>query len=463
VKSVAKRNFELLVSASHLIEIIELGEFFMNKERIATAFLIVFTNTIGATVILPMLPLYVEKQFHATPLQSTMAIAMFYVAQIWAAPWLGKLSDRFGRRPILIISQIGTILAYLMFFFASQLGAGLEDLGLSFGLGGGLLIIYLARIVDGLTGGNVSVAEAYASDISDDNSRTQALGLIGGAVGVGHILGPALAAILSGISLLAPIVGAAIMSAVTLLLTVILLEETVTVEKKTTVITVDSSPSLRNLLSSRPVALVITTAFVIGYYVAAVMTSFSLYAERALFPNQPAEAVARNSGIVIVLMGIGVAVSQMLLVGQLTKRLGEQTVVILGSALLIASAIGFGLATSAKTVAIPVLLYALGYSISWPSLQAIMTRFDSKETVGRLLGLFQSAFSMALILAPIAAGFILEKIGPRSVFYEGAWLMGFALVMAIIVGHIDLPQSEMVLVEDAEKSEQRNFLKRFHG
>jgi MFS transporter, DHA1 family, tetracycline resistance protein len=435
----------------------------MNKERIATAFLIVLTNTIGATVILPMLPLYVEKQFNATPLQSTLVIAMFYVAQIWAAPWLGKLSDRFGRRPILIISQAGTILAYLMFFFASQLGAGLERLGLSLGLSGGLLIIYLARIVDGLTGGNVSVAEAYASDISDDKSRTQALGLIGGAVGVGHILGPALAAILSGFGLLAPILGAAIMSAVTLLLTIVLLEETMTPDRRLTSKSVDSSLSIRNLLSSRPVVLVITTAFVIGSYVAAVMTSFSLYAERALFPNQPAEIVARNAGVVIVLMGLGVALSQMLLVGQLTKRLGEQTVVILGSVLLIVSAIGFGLATSAKTVVIPILTYALGYSIAWPSLQAMMTRFGSKETVGKLLGLFQSAFSLALILVPIAAGLILQNIGPRAVFYDGAWLMGLATVLAIIVGHIDLPNREIALMEDGETSEQRNFLKRFHG
>lgn len=435
----------------------------MNKERIATAFLIVLTNTIGATVILPMLPLYVEKQFNATPLQSTLVIAMFYVAQIWAAPWLGKLSDRFGRRPILIISQAGTIVAYLMFFFASQLGAGLERLGLSLGLSGGLLIIYLARIVDGLTGGNVSVAEAYASDISDEKSRTQALGLIGGAVGVGHILGPALAAILSGFGLLAPIVGAAIMSAVTLLLTVILLEETVTPEMRSTTSVKDSEFSIRQIISNRPVALITTTAFAIGSYVAAVMTSFSLYAERALFPNQSAEVVARNAGIVIVLMGVGVAVSQMLLVGQLVKRLGEQTVVILGSGLLIVSALGFGFATSARTVAIPILMYALGYSISWPSLQAMTTRFGTKESAGKLLGLFQSSFSLALILAPIAAGLILQNMGPRAVFFDGAWLMGLAMVLAIIVGHIDLPNRETALTEDDAKSEQRNFLKRFHG
>lgn len=445
------------------LEIIETGESIMNKERIATVSLIVLTNTIGATVILPMMPIYVEKQFGATPLQATLVIAMFYVAQIWAAPWLGKLSDRFGRRPILIISQVGTILAYLMFFFAAQLGAGLERLGLTLGFSGGLVIIYLARILDGLTGGNVSVAEAYASDISDDKSRTQALGLIGGAVGVGHILGPALAALLSGISLLAPIIGAAIMSGVTLLLTIVLLEETLTPEKNSAAQSADSPLSILPLISSRPVALVISTAFVIGSYVAAVMTSFALYAERALFPNQPAEVVAQNTGMVIVLMGLGVALSQMLLVGHLVKRLGEQTVVMLGSALLIVSAIGFGLATSAKAVVIPILTYALGYSISWPSLQSIMTRFSSNETVGRLLGLFQSAFSLALILAPIAAGLILERIGPRAVFFDGAWLMGLATVLAVVLGHINLPKVDAPAVDSRAESNRQSFLTRFHS
>lgn len=96
----------------------------MDKKRIAIAFLIVLTNTIGATAILPMMPLYVEQQFLAAPLQATLVIAVFYAAQFVAAPWLGKLSDRFGRRPILIVSQIGTLVSYLMFIFAAQLGRG---------------------------------------------------------------------------------------------------------------------------------------------------------------------------------------------------------------------------------------------------------------------------------------------------------------------------------------------------
>lgn len=431
----------------------------MNKERIATVFLIVLTNTIGATVILPMMPLYVEKQFGASPLQATFVIAAFYAAQIWAAPWLGKLSDRFGRRPILIVSQIGTMLAYMMFFFAAQLDVGLERLGLTLGLGGGLMIIYLARILDGLTGGNVSVAEACASDISDERSRTQALGLIGGAVGVGHILGPALAAMLSGFGLLAPIVGAAVMSGITLLLTILLLSETVDFKKENS----DGAGmaiSIHQLMSRRPVVMILATAFAIGLYVASVMSTFSLYAERSIFPDQSPEVVARNAGIAIVVMGLGVAVSQMVLVGPLVKRLGEQVVAMLGSALLIVSAVGFSAAASVTGLVVSILAYSLGFSIVWPSLQAMITRFGDREAAGKLLGLFQSAFSLALIVGPILAGLIMEKIDPRAVFYDGAWLMGFATLLAIILFHEEMPGRESLIME--AKAESQGFLKRFH-
>jgi DHA1 family tetracycline resistance protein-like MFS transporter len=247
----------------------------MDKKRIAITFLIVLTNAIGATAILPMLPIYVEGKFRATPVQAMLVIAAFYAAQFVAAPWLGKLSDRYGRRRILIISQIGTIVSYLLFIFAAPVG---EYLGTMFGLSGGLVMVYLARLLDGLTGGNVSVAEAYASDSSDEKSRAHALGLIGGAGGLGHILGPALAVALSGISLVAPIIGALAVSGATLLLTILLLEETLTSEKRSAQqAPVPDIPVVR-LLRRPPVALVVATALVTALYVATMFSSFSLYA-----------------------------------------------------------------------------------------------------------------------------------------------------------------------------------------
>lgn len=422
----------------------------MDKKRIAIAFLIVLTNTIGATAILPMMPLYVEKQFRATPLQATLAIAIFYAAQFLAAPWLGKLSDRFGRRPVLIISQIGTIVSYLIFVSAAQLGLGLERIGLLLGLGGGLTVIYAARILDGLTGGNVSVAEAYASDISDDKSRAQALGLIGGAIGIGHILGPAFAVMLSGISLIAPLIGAAVMSALTLLFTIIFLDETVSYKAPASA---QATPSAISTLS-RPVALILSMAFVMSLYVAAVMSTFSLYAERVLFPADAPQVVVQKAGLLIIAMGLAVAVTQIFLLGSLVKRFGEQVLVVAGSVLLLVSAIGIATASSISTVVIFIAAYGFGYAICWPSLQSILTRFGSKESSGRLLGLFQSAFSLALILAPIGAGLLIEAIGAYAIYRAGGLLMASATLLGIILLHLALPSQggEQIKVESTPES-----------
>lgn len=430
----------------------------MDKKRIAIAFLIVLTNTIGATAILPMMPLYVEKQFSATPLQATLVIAIFYAVQFIAAPWLGKLSDRFGRRPVLIISQIGTIVSYLMFIFAAQLGLGLERFGLALGLGGGLLVIYSARILDGITGGNVSVAEAYASDISDDKSRAQALGLIGGAIGFGHILGPAFAVMLSGISLIAPLIGATVMSGLTLLLTIIFLDETVSRKAPANV---QKAPSVISLIN-RPVALILSMAFVMSLYVAAVMSTFSLYAERVLFPNDTPEAVVQKAGLLITAMGLAVAVTQIFLLGSLVKRFGEQVLVVAGSVLLLVSAIGIATATSISAVVIFIAAYGFGYAICWPSLQSILTRFGSKESSGGLLGLFQSAFSLALILAPIGAGLLIEAIGAFAIYHVGGLLMAFATALGFIILHLSLPHQDGEQIKVETAPEQGGFFSRFH-
>ncbi|HJR81762.1 MAG TPA: MFS transporter [Anaerolineales bacterium] len=405
----------------------------MNKKHIAIAFLIVLTNAVGATAILPMLPIYAEKQFQATPLQALLVIPAYYGTQFVAAPWLGTLSDRFGRRPILIMSQVGTIGSYLLFIFAVPLG---NSMGVILEMSGGLVMIYLARLMDGLTGGNVSAAEAYASDISDETSRAQALGLIGGAVGLGHILGPGLAVALSGISLIAPMMGALVLSGMTLLLTIMFLEESLPPEKRFA--TRSDVHKIHPLRISHPVTLVIATAFITGLYLASLLSSFSLYAERVLFPDRPAEVVVQNVSLLVTASGLIAAVSQIFLTAPLVKRWGEQRLVVIGSTLLLGSALGIS-SGSLGLVLASVILYALGYATSWPSLQAILTRLSSKENAGRLLGYFQSAFSLAFIVSPVLAGIILEDMGPLAIFQSGSFLMALATFLGIRLLRLSLP------------------------
>ena len=151
----------------------------MQNRRLLTLFLIVFIDLLGFSLILPLLPFYAET-FGATPFQIGLLVAAYAAAQLVGAPLLGRLSDRFGRRPVLLISLIGTFIGFLILGFANS-----------------LWMLFASRLLDGFTGGNISVAQAYITDITDENDRAKGLGFWGAAVGVGFIIGPALGGFLA--------------------------------------------------------------------------------------------------------------------------------------------------------------------------------------------------------------------------------------------------------------------------
>lgn len=403
----------------------------MDKKRIGTLFLIVLTDTAGATTIVPIIPVYVVALFRATPFQATLLLATFYIAQMLAAPWLGKLSDRFGRRPILLLSQAGTIVSYLLIVFAVPLGALLDHVGAPLGLAGGLLVIFLARILDGVTGGNVSVAQAYASDISTPEERTRALGLVGGAGGLGFILGPALAALaalLVPTLLVAPLLVAALVSVVTLLLTLLWLREPLRrPESKATGAAPAQGVPLSQVLHSLPVVLVLGTTLLMTSYMAGLAGTFSLYGSRVLFAGQPASVVVRNVGLIMTVLGLVMALTQALLLKPLVSRLGEGKLLLLGGLLQLVSAVGLFTSTALGAVLAYVVAFALGYGISSPTLQSLITRLGPEQMAGRLLGVFQSVNSLAFILSIVWAGAVFDYVSPQAVFAVSAGLLALAV------------------------------------
>src|SRR5881409_318258 len=157
-------------------------------------FLTIFVNLVGFGIIIPLLPFYAET-FGASPVVVGLLFAVFSLCQLAAAPVLGDLSDRYGRRPVLIFSLAGTVASFVMLALAHS-----------------LTMLFLARIVDGLSGGNISTARAYVADITEAKDRARAYGLIGAAFGLGFILGPAISGILAGISYTAPIWAAAMIT-----------------------------------------------------------------------------------------------------------------------------------------------------------------------------------------------------------------------------------------------------------
>ncbi|MBK8823558.1 MAG: MFS transporter [Anaerolineales bacterium] len=186
----------------------------MNNKRLFSIILVVFIDLLGFSLILPLLPYYAET-FSANQTTTGILIASYAVMQLIGAPILGRLSDRFGRRPVLLLSVFGTFLGFLLLGFANS-----------------LWMLFASRILDGLTGGNLSVAQAYISDVTDEKSRSKGLGMIGAAFGLGFIIGPVTGGLLSQWGYAVPAFAAAAISFINLILIYAWLPESLTEEKR---------------------------------------------------------------------------------------------------------------------------------------------------------------------------------------------------------------------------------------
>lgn len=408
----------------------------MNTKRLYPILLIIFTNILGAGVILPVLPLYAEGQFQGTVSQITLLSSAFFGAQFLAAPVLGRLSDRFGRRPLLIISQMGTVAAFILFIFAGPLGQRIDALGLGLPLTGGMAMLFIARILDGITGGNITIAQAYVSDVTPDEERAQGLGLLQAAFGAGFVFGPAFGGVLGNFGPVVPFIGATIVTTATLLLTFFTLEESLPPEDRTSDATEGGRPRLPLSVALREQTLLLM--LVIGFLASLAFSSlpaiFSLFADHVIFAeaaNQ--ERISLYIGLMLAFLGIAQVITQLRLVRPLVARLGERRLLILGEFVLLLS---FGLlAVFSDAITVTLLLgaFAFGTGVSEPTMQALVTRFGGRNMRGHLLGLYQSARSLALIGGPILAGWLYEDLFPQAVFWAGAAVMALALVGAMML------------------------------
>ncbi|MCA9973573.1 MAG: MFS transporter, partial [Anaerolineales bacterium] len=356
----------------------------MDRRRILPIFVIVFTNILGSGVILPILPLLAEGEFGATAFQATTLSAVFFAAQFVAAPWLGRLSDRIGRRPVLIVSQIGTVLSFVLFILAGPIGQWLDGLGLGLGISGGLAMLYLARTLDGITGGNITTAQAYITDVSSPENRAQALGLIGAAFGTGFIFGPAFGGVLAEISLVAPFWGAAIITSVSVLLTTVMLKESLPPEARAAADEPANKRPLRDLLSHGDTFLILAINFVATLSFAALQSTFALYAERIIFPNQPSSTVARNAGLLLAFLGVITVLTQLFFIKPLVQRFGERNVIIIGQVSLTIAFAGLAAVTSVWIAVLFTIPLAFGNSINQPGLQTLLTAGTVPQVRGRL-------------------------------------------------------------------------------
>lgn len=364
----------------------------MLKSPLVPIFLIVSVDVLGLTIILPLLPFYAEK-YGASPAVVGLLVSTYAVCQLVAGPILGRMSDHMGRRPLLLVSQLGTFIGFMILAYANA-----------------LWIIFLSRVIDGLTAGNLSLAQAYISDVTKPEERAKSFALIGIAFGMGFLIGPAISGYLSQFSYRYPIFAAAALSATSILATYFLLPSTTphsadgATPRKFTVLDWGNyvrffrQPELGPLLWQ-------FFAFTLAF--AVYISGFPLFAERRYswngHPFGPKEV-----GYVYAYLGMLGVILQGGLIGRLVKAIGELTLVRAGFFFGM-----LGLAALAFTYSVPFLLVVTaiassGTGVVRPALTSLITQRADRSEQGVVLGLTQSLNSIAAIVAPAIGGLLID-------------------------------------------------------
>lgn len=388
-------------------------------------FLTVFIDLLGVGIILPLLPYYVKIIEGSTVpwLAENRAFvvgalgASFALMQFICAPMLGALSDRFGRRPVLLLSLLGTGLSYVVMALATALEFLSPEMVLA--------LLFTARIMDGITGGNISIAQAYIADVTKPEERAKGMGMIGAAFGLGFMLGPAIGGLLSTVSLEAPALAAAALSLGSVLFGYFALPESLPAERRTqlTIRGVNPLAQLGAVIGAPAIQPLLIGIFLLNLAFAALQSNFAVYSdERFGF-------TALDNALVFALVGLVAVVVQGFLIRRLLPRLGEERMAIGGVAIMAVAFALIAIAPQAWMLFPAVALLAVGSGASSPSITGLISRRVGAQEQGRTLGGVQALNSLTMVTGPLLAGFMFDAVGATAPYIAGAALAAAAGVV----------------------------------
>lgn len=385
----------------------------LSRSLLVPIALIVVVDVLGLTLMIPLLPFYAERM-GASPAVVGLLLASYAVCQLFAGPVLGQLSDRFGRRPVLLVSQAGTFAGFVLLGFAEQ-----------------LWLVFAARILDGITAGNLTVAQAYIADVTKPEDRARAFGIIGIAFGLGFLLGPAVSGFLAQYSYHYPVFAAAGLSFLSILATYFLLPRTTPAPSEARLSVLSwgryaeyvRRPALGPLLGQ-------FLSFVFSF--ALFSSGFALFAERRLTwqgkPFGPAEC-----GYVYAYAGLLGILTQGPTLGRLVQRLGERRLAFVGFFSLAAGYATLGFAYTVPVLLAATTLCSLGGLVR-PVVTSMVTQSVDRREQGMVLGLTQSLTSVSQIAGPVLAGWLIQ----HALLAE--WAFAAAAVAAVGLLLVRVPQ-----------------------
>jgi len=372
----------------------------MKRSPLVVIFTTVFIDLVGFGIVIPVLPFYAAgTRFNATPRTVGLLFASYSIMQLIFSPILGRLSDKHGRRPVLLISIIGTGIGFLILGFATT-----------------LWMLFVGRILDGITGGNISTAQAYIADITTKEERAKGMGLLGAAFGLGFIFGPAIGGILSQWGVAVPFLFAAGLCFANATLLYFTLPETVTADHPARTLAARGR-GLSQLIESLSqlrlgFVLIIYFMFIVAFSI--MTTTFSLYTMFRFGYD------AKHNGYLFAYVGIIAVIIQGGLIGRLVKRFGELPLVIVGALFFAGSlfAVPFVGPNVGGLLALLIGggIFSAGNSLATPSLTSLASKSVGRGEQGSVLGVTQSVASLARAVGPALAAFLIHS----AIAYRGA-------------------------------------------
>ncbi len=382
------------------------------KGALRIIFLIVLADLLGFSIIIPLLPFWARK-YNASDFQIGLLFSVYSVCQLIGSPILGLISDRFGRRPVLIASQIGSVAGFILLGIATQGDWAGPTLG--------LILVYVSRVIDGLSGGNISTAQAYISDVTTGAERTKGMGALGAAFGIGFAVGPALGGILGHFSYSLPAYAAALCSAIAAFQTWKYLPESRVHNPSETEAWLHPSRFLPIIRNSPLLQMLLIYFF-------SMMAFVMMESTFAIYLNDLLGFKELKVGLLFALAGVVIAVVQGGVVGRLSKKIGEWPLVITGpllvtiAMLLLAS---LNLYATLAIVIVAILFNASGRSLQTPTLSALISHTGDPRQQGTVFGLFHMLGSLARVVGPIMA------TGVYTRHHAAPYLMAGGITFAI--------------------------------
>ena len=378
----------------------------MNLPPLIIVFVTVFIDLLGFGIIIPLLPFYAQT-FGATAFTVGLLATSFSLMQFIFAPIWGRLSDRVGRRPIILLGLLGSCFSYLGFGMASTLTS-----------------LFAARIFAGIAGANIPTAQAVVADLTTPENRAKGMGLVGAAFGLGFIFGPAIGGFLSRYGYAVPAFFASGLSLANFAAAWFLLPETLKPEHRA-VERVGRIDALRAALARPHLPLLLLIGFLIVAAFSGYESTFALFAEQSYGFH------ASSIGYIFAFVGVVLVIVQGLLVGRAVKALGEHHIVPASLAIVAVGLLMIPATRSVGALLVANGVMAVGMGFNNPALMSLISRYSAAEDQGGVLGLTQSLNSLARIVGPLWGGFAFDRLGIGMPYITSAAVMGIAALLAL--------------------------------